>query len=103
MAVDIPNGAHSCHFGTVSGTISHFRDIKRDFIPDEGNKQTRIHKVICPYCNKENTLERYENDPILFGCTNCHGTYSEPFLLGYIHGWIDRETSLKNKEQSHER
>ncbi len=46
--------------------------------------------MVCPYCKKEKTLERQGSDPTLFGCVNCHSVYSETFLLGYVHGWVDR-------------
>ena len=54
--------------------------------------------MLCPCCKKEKTLERYKNDPMLLGCVNCHSIYSETFLLGYIHGWVDRGVADKPDE-----
>ncbi len=51
--------------------------------------------MICPYCKKEKTLERHESDPMLLECVNCHSVYSETFLLGYVHGWVDRGVADK--------
>ncbi len=51
--------------------------------------------MVCPYCKREKTLERHEGDPTLFGCVNCHSVYSETFLLGYTHGWVDRGVADK--------
>ena len=51
--------------------------------------------MLCPYCKKEKTFERHEGDPMLFGCVNCHSVYSETFLLGYVHGWVDRGVADK--------
>ena len=51
--------------------------------------------MVCPYCKKEKTLERQGSDPTLFGCVNCHSVYSETFLLGYMHGWVDRGVADK--------
>jgi len=43
-------------------------------------------------------LERMlEVDKSILGCTECHSTYSETFLLGYIHGWIDQQNEDKCK------
>ena len=51
--------------------------------------------MICPYCKKEKTFERHKSDPTLLGCVNCHSVYSETFLLGYTHGWVDRGVADK--------
>ena len=45
--------------------------------------------MICPYCRKEGFITVASFDSSLFGCSECHSSYSEAYLQGWNMGFIE--------------
>lgn len=53
--------------------------------------------MICPLCKEKGKLTQYEFDPDLYGCSECYGTWSKTYLIGYHMGYLDGQKCVKEE------
>lgn len=52
--------------------------------------------MLCPTCKSEK-FARYQHDPLLMACEDCHSIHSAPWGIGFWQGHIDGERETKDK------